>query len=103
MTAKQPRLLRCARNDSQTADSDTVIKALLDELLTELKGDVMTLGEQLYAKGAVEGRVGGRAKAVEATLKAISLIHQQLDDATIVAQTDLDLEFIHTLRKEILH
>ena len=85
--------------DNASEDSNTVIKALLTELPSELEGDIMTLGEQLYSKGKLEGRL----ETVEATYKAIDLIHQGAADAAIVAQTALTLTMVQQLRKALLH
>jgi predicted transposase/invertase (TIGR01784 family) len=54
------------------------------------------------AEGIAEGEAMGLAKGIEATLKAISLIHQHVDDITIASQTHLDIDAVCKLRKEIL-
>lgn len=81
-----------------SADSDTLIKALLAELPVELEDTIMTLGEQLIAKGKIEGRIEG----IEETLVAITLINKGTDNATIMNQTGLSLDIIEKLRKKML-
>lgn len=82
-----------------SADSDTLIKALLAELPVELEGTIVTLGEQLIAKGMIKGKIEG----IEETLAAITLIHQGINNVSIMNQTELSLAMIEKLRGKIAH
>lgn len=68
-----------------------MIRTLLNELPAEVEKTIMTLAEQLIAKG------------IEETLIAITLINEGTNDTVIMQQTGLDLKIIQTLRKKILH
>ncbi|MBY0377245.1 MAG: hypothetical protein K2Q33_01610 [Gammaproteobacteria bacterium] len=84
---------------STSADSDTLIKALLAELPVELESTIVTLGEQLIAKGMIKGKIEG----IEETLAAITLIHQGINNVSIMNQTGLSLAMIEKLREKIAH
>lgn len=68
-----------------------MIRTLLNELPAEVEKTIMTLAEQLIAKG------------IEETLIAITLINEGTNDTVIMQQTGLDLKIIQTLHKKVLH
>jgi predicted transposase/invertase (TIGR01784 family) len=54
------------------------------------------------AIGIAKGKAEGKLETVTATLRAINLIHQGLDDIAIAAQTDLDVDVVRKLREGII-
>ncbi len=87
-------------------DTEILIKALLDELPTEWEDTLMTLGEQLFAKGEAQGfhkgELQGEAQGFHKTVEALNLIHEGADNKTIQERTQLSLDNIQQLRKKIL-
>lgn len=81
------------------ADSDALMKALYEKLPRKLENTMATLGQQLIAKGKLEGKTEG----ISETLDAITLIQEGLDSETIMRQTSLDLKTIQMLREKLLH
>ena len=63
----------------------------------------MTVGEQIYNKGLVEGETKGMAKGLHVTVEAIKLIQAGLSDRTIAKQLTLDVEDVQRLREQIIH
>lgn len=89
------------RSLNTTANSETLIEAMYNALPSELEGTVATLAEQLFEKGTLKGKIEGKKEAIKETLEAIRLIHAGWDNQTISEKTQLSLEVVKELRKQI--
>jgi predicted transposase YdaD len=94
-----------------SASKDTVIKALLKELPAEFKGEVMTLGEQIYAEGELKGELRGELRGelkgvaigVDHSIHALEMLKADCHINDIVKETELSYDVIERLRQTLIN
>lgn len=78
-----------------SVSSDEVIGALLEVVPSELEGDIMTIGEQLYTKGMTEG--------LHMSVEVMKLIQQGMNDDAIATKLSLDAQDVQKIREQLVH
>jgi predicted transposase/invertase (TIGR01784 family) len=72
--------------------------------LDDAKAEGIAIGKaEGKAEGIAEGEAKGKFETIKATMKAVSLIHQNLDDMTIATQACLDIDVVRKLRASVKH